>query len=411
MTAPAGGDRFLFGVGSAAHQVEGNNVNSDWWELEHGEHHPAEPSGDAIDHYHRYPDDIRLIAALGFGAYRFSIEWARVEPEPGRFSRAALDHYRRMLASCHEAGLRPVVTLHHFSSPRWIADLGGWERPEVADRFGRYCDRVAAAVGDLFDIACTVNEVNMPALIELDGPMSGFPRARPPARPLPFPCCGPGASDVMMRGHRLAVEALKARRPGCRAGLTLHMHGFVADPGGEEASRAYRAAAEDRFLDQVRGDDFVGVQAYGNKYVGPGGPRTVDVDGRAACRDDDAGALGAAIRHAHAVAGVPVIVTENGYATADDEVRRRSVERALDGVRACLRDGVPVLGYFYWSAFDIYEWMVGFDAAYGLIRVDRATQRRIVGPAAVWLGETARSFGAQREPAWKTHRDTTPPAR
>ena len=112
---------FLWGVATAAHQVEGGNVNSDVWLLEHL---PgtifAEPSGDAIDHYHRYRDDIALIAGLGFGSYRFSLEWARIEPEPGEFSTAALDHYRDMLITCHAHGLRPIVTFHHFTSPRWL---------------------------------------------------------------------------------------------------------------------------------------------------------------------------------------------------------------------------------------------------------------------------------------------------
>ena len=121
-------DNFQWGTATAAHQVEGNNVNSDCWVLEHTPGSPfVEPSGDACDQYHRYADDIAMLARLGFNAYRFSIEWARIEPEQGEFSRAALDHYRRMLAAAASAGLAPVVTLHHFTSPRWVAARGGWE--------------------------------------------------------------------------------------------------------------------------------------------------------------------------------------------------------------------------------------------------------------------------------------------
>ncbi|HLE29049.1 MAG TPA: family 1 glycosylhydrolase [Anaerolineales bacterium] len=109
---------FLWGTATAAHQVEGNNVNSDVWLLEHmPETIFAEPSGDACDHYHRYPEDIALLAELGFNLYRFSLEWARIEPEEGEFSRAILEHYRRMLAACHAHGLTPMVTFHHFTSP------------------------------------------------------------------------------------------------------------------------------------------------------------------------------------------------------------------------------------------------------------------------------------------------------
>ena len=116
---------FLWGAATAAHQVEGNNTNCDGWVLEHL---PgtifAEPSGDACDHYHRYPADIALLAELGFNAYRFSVEWARIEPEEGEFSYAALEHYRRMLATCHEHGLTPMVTYHHFTTPRWLHVVG-----------------------------------------------------------------------------------------------------------------------------------------------------------------------------------------------------------------------------------------------------------------------------------------------
>ena len=119
---------FLWGTATAAHQVEGGNVYNDNWVLEHVPGAPwAESSGDACDHFHRYREDIALLADLGFTLYRFSLEWSRIEPEEGEFSLAQLDHYRRMLASCHEHRLIPMVTFHHFTSPRWLAATGGWE--------------------------------------------------------------------------------------------------------------------------------------------------------------------------------------------------------------------------------------------------------------------------------------------
>ena len=125
---------FLWGAATSAHQVEGNNVNSDYWLLEHL---PgtifSEPSSDACDHYHRYPQDIALLAELGFNTYRFSIEWARIEPEDGEFSHAILEHYRRVLTTCRDHGLTPVVTFHHFTSPRWLLTAGGWEDPRTPD--------------------------------------------------------------------------------------------------------------------------------------------------------------------------------------------------------------------------------------------------------------------------------------
>src|SRR6266567_7814403 len=136
---------FLWGTATAAHQVEGGNVYNDNWVMEHvpgGSY--VEPSGDACDHYHRYRDDIALLAELGFTLYRFSVEWSRIEPEEGEFSLAALDHYRRMLAACHEHGITPMVTFHHFTSPRWLAANGGWESPETPEVFPRLRARAVA---------------------------------------------------------------------------------------------------------------------------------------------------------------------------------------------------------------------------------------------------------------------------
>ena len=131
-------DGFLWGAATAPHQVEGGNVNSDMWEMEWATPSIfAEPSGDACDHYHRYDEDIALMAELGFNAYRFGVEWARIEPEEGWFSRAELDHYRRMCAACVEHGITPVVTYNHFSFPRWFSRDGGWEgnrRPPIGSR-------------------------------------------------------------------------------------------------------------------------------------------------------------------------------------------------------------------------------------------------------------------------------------
>ena len=140
---------FLWGAATAAHQVEGNNVNSDLWVLENVK--PtlfAERSGDACDHYHRYPEDIRILAGLGLNTYRFSIEWARIEPEAGLFATAELDHYRRMLAACHESNVRPMVTLYHFTSPRWFARRPARRCELPTCRTVRFCGSAGCAYCD-----------------------------------------------------------------------------------------------------------------------------------------------------------------------------------------------------------------------------------------------------------------------
>ena len=159
---------FLWGAATAAHQVEGNNINSDMWVLEHMKPSMfAEPSGDACDFYHRYREDITLAASLGLNAFRFSIEWARIEPEQGFYSRAELDHYRRVLAACHESGLATAVTFWHFTTPRWIAALGGWENAATADHFVRYCRARREAPGRSHRNRRHVQRAEPPAVAEV----------------------------------------------------------------------------------------------------------------------------------------------------------------------------------------------------------------------------------------------------
>ena len=159
MSFPA---NFLLGAATAAHQVEGGNRNSDCWALENIQHSDyLEKSGDAIDHYHRYEEDIRLLAGAGLNAYRFSIEWARIEPEEGKFDDAEIEHYRSVLHACRANGVEPIVTLHHFSSPVWLIRKGGWEADTTPDDFARYAEYVMTKLGSEISYVCTINEANM----------------------------------------------------------------------------------------------------------------------------------------------------------------------------------------------------------------------------------------------------------
>jgi beta-glucosidase len=213
VTFPEG---FVWGVAAAAHQIEGGNSNNDWWAFEHQEGTPClEPSGDCCDSYHRYDEDIAIIRDLGFSAYRFSIEWSRIEPEDGEFSRAALDYYRRVIAECHEQGVQPVVTFHHFSNPRWVAAMGGWESEAIVERFARYCERTVAHLGDLIPMACTINEPNVVSLIGYR--VGAFPPGKQDAKLVPI------VNDNLKAAHRRAVEVLKAGRGDFPVGWCVSM--------------------------------------------------------------------------------------------------------------------------------------------------------------------------------------------
>jgi len=401
-------DGFFWGAATAAHQVEGGNTNSDAWVLEHVDGTIySEPSNDACDHYHRYPEDIALLAQLGFNAYRFSIEWARIEPEEGEFSVAQLDHYRRMLATCHEHGIKPIVTFHHFTSPRWIARRGGWESPETAAFFGRYCERAARHLGDLITLACTINEINLPILLRQSGflhsdeAVAGAVWRSTAARALgveeemfsSFPFCVRGRSvEVLLEAHKRAAMVLRAvGRFG--VGMTLAMIDIQAQPGAEEVRIRAMAELYDAFLEAARADDFLGVQCYTRRRISAAGPLPPEPGAEFTQMGYEfwPDAVEASVRHANAIACVPIIVTESGIATADDSRRIAYVERVLAGVARCLQSGIDVRGYFYWSLLDNFEWLFGYGPKFGLIAVDRNTQRRLVKPSAEWLGGIARN--------------------
>ncbi len=380
---------FLWGTATAAHQIEGGNTNNDWWAFEHAEGTPcSESSGDACDSWLLWPEDLDLVASLGLGAYRFSVEWSRIEPEEGEWSRAALEHYRRMCARCHELGLSPVVTLNHFTIPRWLSARGGWEWDAAPERFARFCGRVGAHLGDLVGWACTLNEPNVVAtmgyLLEV------FPPAvRDSAR-------RQAVNAALCRAHVLGVEALRGAPGHFPVGLTLSMHDFQALPGGEERLERIRRPTEDVFLEATAGDDFVGVQCYTRMRVGPEGVLGAEegVPVTQMGYEFWPRALEATVRRAwEFTGGTPVLVTENGIGTADDGQRIAYVSEALAGVRRCLDDGIDVRGYFYWSLLDNFEWVLGYGPTFGLVEVDHDTFERRPKPSAGWFGRVARANG------------------
>jgi len=380
-------DGFVWGTATAAHQVEGGNWNNDWWAWEHTPGSPCnEPSGDACDHYHRYPDDLRLLADLGFNAYRFSLEWSRIEPEDGEFSRAALEHYRRMCGACLDLGLSPIVTLHHFTTPRWLAKQGGWTERQTVDRFARYCERVIAHLGDVIGRVCTFNEPNVVATF---GHQWGL---FPPGRR--DPDLRKRANDVFIAAHRRAVEIVQAGPGQTPVGLTLAMQDMQAVRGGETFRDAERRLMEDVFLEAARADDYVGVQTYTRFRYGPDGMLPPPTGARLTQMGYEfwPDALEATIRRAWLVTeGVPILVTENGIGTQDDAERIEYVEHALRGVLACLDDDLDVRGYVYWSLLDNFEWNFGYGPKFGLVAVDRTTQTRAPKPSAHWLGAIAQA--------------------
>ncbi len=374
---------FLWGTATASHQIEGGNTNNDWWAFEHAPGTPvAEPSGDACDSWNRWEEDLDLVSAMGLNAYRFSLEWSRIEPEPGEFSTAALDHYKAICAGARDRGILPVVTFHHFTSPRWVAAEGAFEWDETPARFADYVARAADHLGDEIGMACTINEPNV---VTMMGYVLG---AFPPGVASDFGRFA-AANETMVAAHRGAVEALRAAPGDYPVGLTLSMAELIAEEGGEAARDEFQASMEDVFLDATGGDDFIGVQCYSNFRFGPKGI----VAPPAGARTTPMGyeywpqCVGATVRRAAAVTGLPVVVTENGISAADDAERIEYVRSALVSLHEVMAEGVDVRGYVLWSLLDNFEWTLGYSQQFGLVEVDRRTFARTPKPSSSFYAD------------------------
>ncbi len=414
---PAG---FLWGTATAAHQVEGDNTSSDWWAFERVPGTPCkEPSGNSIEHYQRYARDMALLAGLRFNTYRFSVEWARIEPVENQFDQERLDHYRKMVELCRKSKLVPMVTLIHFTLPQWLADQGGWLSPDIVRLFERYTRKVVQALGDTVEWYCTINE---PGMVAFGGYGGGFPF--PPG--LKGLANWKAATANLIAAHKASRAAIKELRPDARVGLTNAMHEWEANIGGTPAMNYARGLMEDVYLEAAADDDFVGVQTYTRTRIDM--PRAVGWLTKAALSVDaieklmvsqmvghqsgsdpaiasDDGirrtqigwewrpqAVAATVRRvAQILPGKPIVVTEHGVATADDAERIEFITDGLKALHPLIAEGIPLLGYIHWSAFDNFEWAHGYAMQFGLIAVDRATQERTVKPSGRFLGRIART--------------------
>lgn len=400
---------FLWGAATAAHQIEGNNLNTDFWAREgRGPAGHAELSGDACDYYHRYGEDITLLAEAGLTCYRFSLEWARIEPREGHFSRAELLHYRRMIDTCLDLGVTPIVTLNHFTLPAWFAAEGGWRRPDAAEKFAGY---VAFCCDILSDVewVVTINEPNMLGLMEMMADKFSGATAQAEAsaseeegraqiETIGMAALGLPTEDFAARigaAHRAAVAVLR-ERTDAKVGWAIAVQSFVADDDSPETA-AHVALLnhhwENVYFASCGGDDFVGVQSYGVKEVGPNGPLPTPehpdntITGMAFRPD----ALGVALRRALAETGLPLLVTENGIATGRDEQRIAYIDGAIAALRGVVDEGATVLGYCHWSLLDNYEWG-SWTPTFGLIAVDRERDfARTPKPSLAHLGAIARA--------------------
>ena len=417
---------FLLGAATAAHQVEGGNDN-DWTDWENTAYPDGTPhindrtkSGLACDSYNRFDDDLRLLQDLGANAYRFSVEWARLEPEEGRWNQEAADRYRSWLEKLAAAGITSMVTAYHFTLPRWVAADGGWQSDRTIDRFAAFVRRLADAFGKLPDLWCTVNE---PTVVAIQGYLRGI-----------WP---PGLKDEVetakavarvMKGHARAAAILR-EKTGKPVGIAHHVR--LLHPATWSLLDKVIARLSDHFVNDsvvechqtgririmipgkitideavpdLKGSyDYLGINYYTRDHVrtdfkDPSMSRQFVPDGRP--KNDLGWDIYPAGLHQTLMRWkklkLPLYITENGMADNTGERRPEFLRAHLYAIERALRDGADVRGYFHWSLIDNFEWAEGFAPRFGLYRVDYETpdRRRTPTPAVAVFQEFARRLKA-----------------
>ncbi len=378
---------FLWGAATSAHQVEGHNHN-DWseWEklglVKNGEH-----SGRASGHYERFREDFAIAKKIGHTAHRFSIEWSRIEPRPGAFDMDALAHYRDVLVELRRQAIEPMLTLWHFTHPIWVRDLGGWTNRTTVDAFGRFVELVVEQLGSQVDYWVTLNE---PTVYTSQGYLGGN---WPPQRQNLVVAWQ--AIRNLVTAHRLAFQIIHRRFPHARVGVANNLNHFRPSRPGHPLDHGLTRFADfwhNRwFLNQTYDTvDYLGLNYYFDhpiRFKLGGLNRMFEPAADPHLPISDLGwaiqpaGLGRVLESLRAYQ-LPIIITENGLADAEDKLRAGFIRDHVAQIEHALKRGVDIRGYFYWSLLDNFEWRDGFTPRFGLVEIDYPTLKRTVRPSA-----------------------------
>jgi beta-glucosidase len=394
---------FVWGTATSSHQVEGNNTNNNWhlWEQKPNGVLLGQRSGLACDWWGgRWAEDFDRAAASGQTSHRMSIEWSRVQPAPDRWDEDALNYYREIIKGMIARGMKPMVTLHHFTHPIWVDELGGWENKDMPLLLAAYVRQTVSALKDLVDTWCTINEPNVMAAV-------GFLWGQVP----------PGVQDIgrafkameqMALAHGAAYHAIHEIQPEARAGIVIAYRGMSPalswSPLDRLVARAHSHLFNDFFAHaihrgklgflgrsiaapQVKGtQDFFGLnyysrdrvrfhlkpqEAFGNHFYA----KDAELSPAGLIANEPLGFYDA-LKWATGF-GVPVIVTENGIEDADDNLRPRYIAQHIHQLWRAVNDGMPIEGYYHWSLVDNFEWERGWTQRFGLWGLNKETQERI----------------------------------
>ncbi len=385
---------FLWGTATSSHQIEGDNTNNDWWEAEENGLVPHK-SGRACDSYNRYEEDFDLAKAMHNNAYRFSIEWSRVEPEVGKFSEEAIEHYRKILQALRARGLEPFVTLHHFANPIWFAKLGGWTNKKAPEYFARYARKIAEELGEMANYWVTINE---PIIVVLHGYLKGF---WPPFNKKNI-LGWFGALANMAEAHKRAYRMLHNGNPNARVGSSQAINWYTPAHSGLVGALESLVIPPAKFFKDrwflgktIEYHDFIGIQYYSRYKVS-------FTHGSSHDEREERSDFGweiyprgiyQVVREIYKRYKKPIYITENGISDADDDQRPAFIKDHLGWLHQAIEEGADVRGYFYWSLLDNFEWAEGFTQKFGLVEVDFATFERKMRPSGKLYSEICRNSG------------------
>jgi len=380
---------FLWGAATAAHQVEGNNTQSDWWTWEK-DGGGTEPSGRACDHYNRFEEDFELAKSLGHNAHRLSIEWARIEPEEGKWDEREMEHYRKVLQSLKDKNMAIFVTLFHFTLPLWFAKKGGFERKENLRYFNRFVNRAVCSFKNLVDFWITINEPNIYVT------MAYLLALRPPQkRNISL------ALKVyrnLAAAHRLAYRSIHNLHQNAEVGVAVHLISFMARRGRFLSSFFLpfaRFIVNDSFYFLTKEcHDFLGANYYFSwraslrDLVSLWKLKRFDIGKAIEPKRSDLGWLTYPKGIYDVVTdlkkyNLPIYITENGIWDAEDKYRKKFIINNLRWLHQAIKEGADVRGYLYWSLMDNFEWDLGFKPRPGLAEINYATQKRRLRASAI----------------------------
>ena len=409
--------RFLWGAATAAHQVEGNNHNQ-WsvWELENAKTLAAQSvykdsavpaweaikveaknpdnyvSGLATDHYRRYKEDFSLLESMNMNAFRFSIEWSRIEPKQGQWNAKEVEHYREYIAELKRRNIEPIVTLFHFTLPVWFSELGGFERRSNVRYFVHFAEKIIQELGTHIKFIITINEPEVyveQGYLQLHFPPQKYSKVK-----------AWRVLNNLAYAHNQTARALHKQNQRYKISIAKNSTYFYAGDNAwlsRVSSQIMQFTRDDYFLRKViRQCDFLGVNYYfSNRVYGyrVHNPEDKPSDLYAHMAPED---IEHAIVRLYEKYHKPILITENGIADRDDVSRRWWITQTIVGMQRAMKEGVKVIGYLHWSLTDNFEWGFGRWPRFGLATIDYKTGDRTLRPSAIWFGKVIKHIRSKR---------------